>query len=249
MEHYVDCPWREQCLYVFDSRNQILCGYYAFEGGNVEYVKSNLRLMSQDRRDDGLLAICYPCGIDLTIPSFSLHYYLAVREYLEYSDDVEFIKEIYPKLQSVLQVFIENIQDGLVCKFAGKQHWNFYDWSPHLDGRSRGADGEDPDVAINALFLLALQHLKKIDEILGRPFEYSALLDSVSDNARKAFFNQDSGLFSMLQGGDEYTVLGNALAVFCIEKPRRTGAVKDYKDNAYLLWLLGVVPKTFLYIR
>lgn len=26
-------------------------------------------------------------------------------------------------------------------------------------------------------------------------------------------------------------------------------AVKDYKDNAYLLWLLGVVPKTFLYIR
>ena len=28
MEHYVDCPWREQCLYVFDSRNQMLCGYY-----------------------------------------------------------------------------------------------------------------------------------------------------------------------------------------------------------------------------
>ena len=153
MEHYVDCPWREQCLYVFDSRNQMLCGYYAFENGNAEYAKSNLKLMSQDRRADGLLSICYPCGIDLTIPSFSLHYFLAVREYLEYSGDVEFVKEIYPKMQAVLQVFIDNIRGGLVCKFAGKQHWNFYDWSPHLDGRSQGSDGEDADVVINALFI------------------------------------------------------------------------------------------------
>ena len=60
MEHYVDCPWREQCLYAFDSRNQMLCGYYAFEGGNREYARSNLLLMSKDRRDDGLLSICYP---------------------------------------------------------------------------------------------------------------------------------------------------------------------------------------------
>lgn len=27
MEDYVDTPWREQCLYVYDSRNQALCGY------------------------------------------------------------------------------------------------------------------------------------------------------------------------------------------------------------------------------
>ncbi len=213
MEHYVDCPWREQCLYVFDSRNQMLCGYYAFEDGNAEYARSNLKLMSEDRREDGLLSICYPCGIDLTIPSFSLHYFLAVREYLEYSGDVDFVKEIYPKLQSVLQTFIENMQDGLVCKFAGKEHWNFYDWSPHLDGRSRGSDGKDADVVINALFILALRHLQKIDEMIGRPFEYSALLHCVSEKAKKAFFHEDNGLFSMLQGGDEYTVLGNALAV------------------------------------
>ena len=57
LEHYVDTPWREQCLYVYDSRNQALFGYSAFEGGNVAYARSNLKLISQDRRDDGLLAV------------------------------------------------------------------------------------------------------------------------------------------------------------------------------------------------
>lgn len=58
MEHYVDCPWREQCLYAFDSRNQMLAGYYAFEGGNYEYARANLLLMSKDHREEGLLSIC-----------------------------------------------------------------------------------------------------------------------------------------------------------------------------------------------
>ena len=87
MEHYVDTPWREQCLYAFDSRNQMLCGYYAFENGNLEYVKSNLLLMSKDNYPTGLMSICYPCGIDLTIPSFSLYYTLSLKEYVEYSGD------------------------------------------------------------------------------------------------------------------------------------------------------------------
>ena len=73
MEHYVDTPWREQCLYAFDSRNQMLCGYYVFENGNAEYARGNLKLIAEDRRADGLLSICTPCGTDLTIPAFSLY--------------------------------------------------------------------------------------------------------------------------------------------------------------------------------
>ena len=73
MERYVDCPWREQCLYAFDSRNQMLFGYYAYENGNAEYAKSNLLLISKDQREDGLLSICFPCSKDMTIPSYILN--------------------------------------------------------------------------------------------------------------------------------------------------------------------------------
>ncbi len=213
MEHYVDTPWREQCLYAFDSRNQMLCGYYAFAGKNAAYARSNLKLMSEDRRDDGLLAICYPCGMDLTIPSFSLYYFMAVREYVEYTGDVEFAREIYPKFRSILDVFLANRKDGLVCKFEGNNHWNFYDWSPYLDGLLNGSESSVPDLPINALFLLALENLRVIDEKLGKNFEFDTLLQESRVCVKDAFFHKETGAFALSQTGEEYTALCNALAV------------------------------------
>lgn len=213
MEHYVDTPWREQCLYVYDSRNQALCGYNAFEGGNADYVRANLKLISQDRREDGLLAICYPCGMDLTIPSFSLYYFMQVNEYLKNTGDITLAQEVYDKLISVLNVFINNRKDGLVLKFEGENHWNFYDWSPHLDGELHGTEDAIPDLMINLLFILALQNLREIAFKIGKTFAYEDLLEESKKRANEAFFNAETGLYSMTVGGREYTVLGNALAI------------------------------------
>ena len=213
MEHYVDTPWREQCLYVYDSRNQALCGYHAFENGNAEYVRANLKLISQDRREDGLLSICYPCGMDLTIPSFSLYYFMQVNEYLKNTGDITLAEEVYDKLISVLNVFIDNRKDGLVLKFEGENHWNFYDWSPYLDGELHGTEDAVPDLMINLLFILALQNLRDIALKIGKSFAYGDLFKESKKRTKEAFYNAETGLYSMTVGGDEYTVLGNALAI------------------------------------
>ncbi len=213
MEHYVDTPWREQCLYVYDSRNQALCGYKAFEGGNTEYVRANLKLIAQDRRDDGLLAICSPCGMDLTIPSFSLYYFLQVNEYLRYTGDISLAEEVYDKLISVLQAFIEDRKEGLLLKFEGENHWNFYDWSPYLDGELHGSEDAVPDLMINLLFIFALQNLREIDEKLGREFAYTALLEESKRRTREVFFCHNEGLYAMTIDGKGFTALGNALAI------------------------------------
>lgn len=213
LEHYVDTPWREQCLYAYDSRNQALCGYRVFEDGNAEYVRSNLKLISQDRRKDGLLAICYPCGMDLTIPSFSLHYFTQVNEYLKYTGDITLAQEIYDKLIAILNVFIGNRKDGLVLKFHGKNHWNFYDWSPYLEGALHGTEDAVPDLIINALYILALKSLQEIDEKLGKPFAYQALLEESKRRTKEAFYSKKAGLYSVTVGGEEYTALGNSLAI------------------------------------
>ena len=213
LEHYVDTPWREQCLYVYDSRNQALFGYKAFEDGNVAYARSNLKLISEDRRADDLLAICYPCGADLTIPSFSLYYFMQVKEYLQFTGDLSLAEEVYDKLISVLNVFIRRRKDGLVLKFEGLTHWNFYDWSPYLDGGLSTAEDAIPDLMLNLLFILALKNLREIDEMLGKNFAYADLLSESEKRTKDVFYRPEKGLYAMNVSGEEFTVLGNALAI------------------------------------
>lgn len=211
--HYVDTPWREQCLYAYDARNQMLCGYDAFEGGNREYARSNLALIGQDRREDGLLSICAPSSTPLAIPSFSLYYFVAVDEYVEHTGDVSLAREVYDKLLSVIRVFIRHRHNGAVHRFTRRSHWNFYDWSTYLDASEEDNRREIPDLMINVLFLLALQKLKNISARIGEPFSYDALIEEQTASIRALFWREEDGLFSFTVGNRDDTELGNALAI------------------------------------
>ncbi len=213
MEHYVDCPWREQAFYAFDSRNQMLCGYYAFEDGNREYARSNLELINQDAGISGLLSICFPSKGDLAIPSFSLHLFGAVLEYIEHTGDLELGDELYPKLDGIIKTFKENSEDRLICRFYGKEFWNFYDWTRELDGADKSADRKTPDSVINLLFLKALQALKKISVLLGTSFEHEDILTELPALIKNSFFDEKCGLYSLNIGDNKYTSLSNSLAV------------------------------------
>ncbi len=212
-EHYVDCPWREGCLYAFDSRNQMMCGYYAFEGGNFEYARSNLILMSKDRRNDGLLSICYPCGIDLTIPSFSLHFILATLEYLIYSGDKSLVYEVDFKLKELLNTFLKNRENGVVTKLEGKDHWNFYDWSPYLEGHIWHSEEKAPDANISLLTIIALKAYKEICQRTGMDFGYDKDLKSLSQATKETFFDKESNLFINTQSVDEPLEFTNSIGV------------------------------------
>jgi len=218
-EHYEDCPWREQALYAMDSRNQILCGYYAF--GETRFPRSALQLMSKDNRADGLLSICYPINRDLVIPSFSLHYITECKEYLQYTGDKDFLREIYPKLVSVLETFLKRMKDGLVPGFdGGKAYWNFYEWCDGLDGN--GINASEPDVILNSLLSLSLRNMAFIADALGVKNDYIALAGELNGKIREKFYMTDKGLFANDIWHKKASVLGNSLAVLC-------GAAEDPK--------------------
>ena len=217
MEHYVDTPWREQCLYAFDSRNQMLCGYYAFENGNRAYARSNLALLSEDRRSDGLLSICAPCGTDLAIPTFSLYYVLAMREYIDYTGDTTLFTKYADKIEGILDEFTGNMENGLVNRFSGQLMWNFYDWSEFLEGALYCNEDAVPDLIINCLTVMALNSLQSMCKAADVPFKYGDMADGINARIREEFAYNDA--FSVLKGKEQYTTLGNSLAVLC-------GAVK-----------------------
>ena len=213
-EHYEDCPWREQALYNMDSRNQMLFGYYAFK--EYAFPRANLKLMAQDRRFDDLLAICFPCGIDLTIPSFSLHFFTQVREYADYSGDWAFVKEILPKMQSVLGVFVNRFaKNGLEPTFVGANYWNFYEWADGLEGTLGQTETEKFDLVLNALLSIALQNMQYMCDKIGVSATYGELAKTVNRAINATFYNETDGAYAMYENTTAYSELGNALAVLC----------------------------------
>lgn len=207
-EHYEDCPWREQALYGMDSRNQMLCGYRAF--GEYEFPRASLQLMSKDRRSDGLLSICFPVTMPLTIPSFSLHYLTAVREYTRESGDDSLLREIYPKLQSIVGAFTSRLKDGLCPIFEGEHQWNFYEWAEGLDG-AKGAGS--PDLLLNALLSIALINMDAMARHLGKQSTYRAISEEVNAAIRRTFLKD--GLFYDRSDFKTVSELGLSLAVLC----------------------------------
>ncbi len=163
-EHYEDCPWREQAFYSMDSRNQMLCGYYAF--GEIEFARASILLMAHSLRNDGLLELCSPARVMRTIPSFTAVFPLMVWEYLDFSSDQTLAKQILPVLQRIAANFLLRLEsNGLIRRYIGPQYWNFYEWQAGLDApEPLLAEEAHPrfDAPLSAFVLIGLQALIKI---------------------------------------------------------------------------------------
>lgn len=215
-DHYEDCPWREQAMYVLDSRNQMLCGYYAFK--EFDFPRSALKLMAMDRRSDGMMNITYPGASGLVIPSFALHFFLAVKEYGDHSGDWDFVGEIFFKLREVIEAFIARIDEKtkLISVFGEACYWNFYEWERGLDGVIGKVDEERPDLIINELLSCALQNMQYICDKLGVKASYKDIATEINAAINKYFYSQTKRLYGMFSSEDGlYTELGQSLAILC----------------------------------
>lgn len=231
-DHYEDTPWREQALYAMDSRNQMLCGYYAF--GEYAFPRANLLLMSKDNRKDDLLSICFPNADELTIPSFSLHYFTSVYEYTLHSSDRTLIEQIYPKLLSVLNVMIQRMEDGLLPNWTDCFHWNFYEWSDGLSGNLLKETPPCFDAALNCMFVIALQRMQALSEMLGVESHYLSIADGVNRAIHRHFYDETSGALCNSTLDARKSVLVNALGILCgaVEGAEAEKLARKLSDHA-----------------
>jgi alpha-L-rhamnosidase len=133
-EHYEDCPWREQSLYAYDSRNQALYGYYAFP--NYHFAKVSFDLLGRGIRPDGLLELCAPAKIPITIPSFSMVWIVECQEHWLYSGDNSLFARFQSQMSQMVDTWLsaKDAATGLYLVPEGKEIWNFYEWSTGLAG-------------------------------------------------------------------------------------------------------------------
>ncbi len=220
-EHYEDCPWREQALYAMDSRNQALAGYVAF--GETAFPRASFRMMASHPREDGLLCLCAPGGSDAPIPSFSCAFFPAVKEYLDVTGDLSLAEECLPAMRGILAAFRAKKQEnGLSLNFyapAPSPYWNFYEWSPTMDGRF-GETEPSYECPLNAFYSIALANFAVICDRLGLTEEAARTRDEVkalNETIVRAFYRPQDRLFDSFldRHAGTYSVLTNALCVLC----------------------------------
>ena len=223
-EHYEDCPWREQALYTMDSRNQMLCGYYAF--GETEAPRASLELISHGVREDGLLSICYPAGFDAPIPAFSCMYFVQMEEYIRYSGDTTLAASVFDKLETIMNAFHNKLQpEGVVENFYGEgvngrvDYWNFYEWTPTMYGPF-GETRRRLECPLNCFYSLAMNAFARICDALGKTDHAANLrkrIEKLNSAIARVFYNPETRLFESfdtLHRG-RYSVLTQSLAMLC----------------------------------
>lgn len=222
-EHYEDCPWREQSLYTMDSRTQMLCGYYAF--GETAFARESLRIIAKSLREDGMLELCSPAVVSITIPSFSAVFIIQLEEYLRYSGDTAFVKEMLPTARAVLRAFtaqLSNPERLLLCR-KEKEYWNFYEWQDGLAGNI-GVPVEDDaqtyDAPMNAFFSMALRAMANLEKTCGSRETAQICLDTkkaLDVRINSVFWDEERGAYAtyMKKTGEHfhYAELTNALLV------------------------------------
>lgn len=232
-EHYEDCPWREQSLYAFDSRNQALYGYYGF--GEYDFPRESFRLLGWSLRNDGLLELCAPAKVKITIPVFSLVWISALRDHFLFSGQDTLFREFDATIQNILSAFLskKDKETSLYKLFEGKDYWTFYEWAP---GLSKKMDKRFRLDAPHNLFILEAIESYCDMLIFSSQEEKAAKWLELSGQLRKAvhrvFWDKDKDLYATFSNRKEkwhYCALTQALAVvlgICTKK-RKKGLQKS----------------------
>jgi len=199
-EHYEDCPWREQALYANDARNQMLCGYYAFDDGN-RMPELALQVHARGLGKDGWLELCMPARIAITIPSFTFCWVLSVADNLEHRKDAAFTRKLMPTVRAILDRRLAEMRDGLLPCPVGRRYWHFYEWADGLQGDLSGRTAVRPgewryDSPLNLFFVLALEAGARCAEATGdceSAQRWRTVAATVRETVRSRFWNAAAG--------------------------------------------------------
>lgn len=187
LEHFVDCPLREQAQWLADSRVMAMSDYWVFN--SPELVRKTIRQFLAVQTEDGFIPATGPQNCTLTNMDFPCHFFMMCYEYYFYTEDLEFMKEIYERLGRLL-AFFESTEDndGFITDKNLKGF--FLDWA-FIDKREQVT-------AAQCLFYQALKSYEKIADALGYSEKAEMLAEktaSLREKINSLLFNSEKGLY------------------------------------------------------
>ena len=230
--HYEDTPWREQALYVLDSRNQMLCGYYTF--AETEFQRANLELIALGTRDDGMLELTYPSKDTPAIPFFSVMYPVEVYEYIKHTGDKSILDSTMPTMLKIMQNFKDRVEPNGLIKSLEAPYWNFYEWT-------EGSADAIPTqlkykyvpyyhLLINCAFVYSGKMFLEMCDMAG--VEFDCDFEKIKAAIVKEFFDETDGNFVLRTDDRSFkSQLGNSFALLIgLGDERTVSAIKADKN-------------------
>jgi hypothetical protein len=238
-EHYEDTPWREQSLYAFDARNQALYGYYAF--GNYDFASVSFDLLGRGIRDHGLLELCAPAKIAVTIPVFSLVWITALFEHWMHSGSSHLFETFSGQIEQMVRTALADPIDhsGLYSPPNTPRIWHFYEWTPGLEGKIGNDDITGEIHAAYNLFLHeALGSYAHMLEMSGggeAALAYQQVQRDLGSAIHKNFWGEETGHYATITKKDRpegFHQLIQVLALYCGIVPKENeGSVLKALSN------------------
>lgn len=187
----VDCPWRENTLWLNDLMVSNLTSLQAF--GDPRMGARCFRLAASQPRSDGMLPGAVPAGQmpgidDLEASTDSLvllaaNLFLAdmLEEHLHYTGDDELVREMLPALLRIHQTFATwEDTNGLVQPHPA--YWNFIDWSyPHPP-----EDGKENAAVLNWFRIASLASTARLLEYFGEGRQAAQMRHKAAGSAAAA---------------------------------------------------------------
>jgi len=223
-EHYEDCPWREQALYGSDSRNASVCAHYTL-GGSFPFTRASLDLLRQSVLDETYVNLCAPAARLRTIPSFTMLWLLANKEYADFSGDISLISDNWNQYKKMIDMFSTSMTDGILkpVRLDNLDTWNYYEWSedqPWLEALLKEKGESIYDGLYHVFVYMAINSAIWMAEKVGdKEFaeKYTEFAENMKRVFNEKFWDEEKQLYtSHIMDGKaiRFDELTQAIAVF-----------------------------------
>ncbi len=188
-------PYYEQLQYIGDTRIEALISIYV--SGDDRLMRKAIEQFDDSRIPEGLTQSRYPSYIQQIIPTYSLLWIDMIHDYFMYRDDPEFIKQLLPGINDVLDWFTNKVDTtGMLTNL---EWWNFTDWTIDFqNGIPPGADdGYSANVSLQ--FVKSLIHASQLFNYFGMRYEadkYNLLAERIKTSVYKNCFSPSKGLIA-----------------------------------------------------
>lgn len=142
-----------------------------------------------------------------TITDYSMYWILSIREHYEAYADLKFVRQVYPKMVSLMRFCEEQCDENGF--FAGREgDWIYVDWAD--------IDKDGPVCAEQMLFAACLRVMAEVSALCGEdPSHYRETCEDLTEKIRTFYWDEEQSAFisSVTSGRRQVTRHANIFAI------------------------------------